>query len=397
MKVVHLTNNLIPGGAGKAANTISAALCAAGIESVMMRLPTDGTSARLINKIRAYADKLPLQIYRNRKRTAFSTLYAGYNWAKSDALKNADIIHLHWINDGYLSFEGIEAISRLKKKVVWTLHDSWPLTGGCNVTHGCNRWMTACGKCPQLGSSAELDVSRKIFTKKNNIYTSLNPTFVCASTWMYVRAQQSPLLQNLKIKSIPYAINIETYKPHEKLEARKRLGLPPDKKLILFGTVDIADPNKGFRFFKAAVALLKNEIDFEVLVFGNKGKIEFDLGCPTHFLGRIQDENALAYAYSAADVFVAPSVEDNFPNTVLESLSCGSPVVTFNIGGMPDMITHGTNGFLAEPFKIESLTQGILFILNGDANELRKSARQKVQNDFTFEKVSKSYIDLYRE
>lgn len=397
MKVVHLTNNLIPGGAGKAARTINEALCTAGIDSVMLNLPNDGKLSQLKNKIRAYADKLPLQVYRNRKRTAFSTLLSGYSWAKTDAVKKADIIHLHWVNDGYLSFDGIKALGRLNKTIVWTLHDSWVLTGGCNVTHGCTKWKNGCGKCPQLASSEELDVSHKIFSKKKLLYKELNPIIVCASHWMYLRAKESPLLQNFRIQRIPYTIDVSIYKPQEKVDARLQLNLPFDKKLILFGTVDIDDPNKGFRYFKAAVELLNNQIDFELLVFGNKGSHAFDLGCPTHFLGHIHDVNKLTLAYSAADVFVAPSIEDNFPNTVLESLSCGTPVVAFNIGGMPDMIIHNKNGYLAEPFKTSSLAEGISSILNGDENQLKDNARQKVMADFTFDKISQTYIDLYRE
>ncbi len=395
MKIVHLSNNLIPGGAGKAARTINEALQKAGMDSSRLDIPNNTFWQRGMNTFRAYYDKLPLQRYPRNPKTAFSTANIGMGTDALKALEHADLIHLHWVHQGYIGFKEMEFIASLNKKIYINMHDSWWISGGCNVTHGCNQWQNGCGRCPQLNSTINNDLSSKLFSTKRAILKKLNPIIICASTWMYERASTAPMFSGFKIARIPYAIDLEKYHPVNKVEARTALGLPLDKKLILFGSVDLNDPNKGFSYFRSAINELPEEDESEIVIFGNLPNGDLNISKKIHALGLLHDEALLAKAYSAADIFVAPSLEDNFPNTVLESITCGTPVVAFNIGGMPDMITHLENGFLAEAKNVHQLMLGISKCLT-DTGKMSTFARKKSEDAFRFDIIAQNYTKLYQ-
>lgn len=394
MKILHLSNNLIPGGAGKATRTINLALQNAGMESSRLDIPMLTQWDHYKSTFRAYYDKLPLQRYNRNPKTAFSTANIGMGIQKFEAVKNADILHLHWVHQGYMGFSDLEFIATLNKKVFISMHDSWWLSGGCHVTHGCNQWMNGCGACPQLNSDNKNDLSFKIFKRKQAILKKINPTIICASQWMYQRASNSPMFAGFKILRIPYCIDLEKYFPEDKKSARSQFNLPADKKLILFGSVDINDPNKGFIYFRDAVNAIE-EKDIELVIFGNLPDYPLGLNKKVNALGLLKDENLLRLAYSAADVFVAPSLEDNFPNTVLESISCGTPVTAFNIGGMPDMIDHQESGFLADSKNTTQLSEGIVYCLK-NIDKMTTFARKKAVENFSFQKIAGYYADCYK-
>ncbi|MDG5469934.1 glycosyltransferase [Deltaproteobacteria bacterium IMCC39524] len=210
------------------------------------------------------------------------------------------------------------------------------------------------------------------------------------------------MLGEYPVEVIPYNIDTDLYKPLNRRFCREALGLPVDKKLILFGAVNAADDQrKGFQFLCPAMlslALISGPDQFEVLIYGaSQPANPPDFGFPAHYFGKIQDDYRLVELFSAADVVVAPSTEDNLPLVVMEALACGTPCVAFDVGGMQDMIDHGNNGYLAKAYDTDDLAKGISWVLE-DENRLHglsKSARIKVIEEFTTETVAKSYVQLY--
>jgi glycosyltransferase involved in cell wall biosynthesis len=212
------------------------------------------------------------------------------------------------------------------------------------------------------------------------------------------------LFQESRIEVIPYGIDTEIYRPIDQPIARNLLKLPQDRKIILFSAFNTTkDPRKGFAQLEAALRLISQTSwgeHISLLVCGSsKPPQGIELEVPIHFLGRLNDDISIALAYSAADLFVAPSMQDNLPNTVMESLACGTPCVAFKVGGMPDLIDHQVNGYLAKPFEVDDLAQGIIWILEKLKQEtfLRQAAREKVEREFCLELQAKRYMALFEE
>jgi glycosyltransferase involved in cell wall biosynthesis len=312
-----------------------------------------------------------------------------------------DIIHLHWMADGFLR---LETLARLNRPIVWTLHDSWPFTGGCHIPQECQRYRESCGKCPTLGSNRENDLSRKVWQRKLDSWKGLNLTIVAPSRWMAECARSSSLFQDARIEVIPNGLDLRTYRPVDKRVAREALGLPKDKKLILFGAKSATqDRNKGFHLLVQALkglAASTTPAGTELVLFGSsKSEALPDLGFRTHCLGWLNDDISLALLYSAADVFVFPSLQESLGYTAMEAMACGTPCVAFNQGGVPDLIEHGQNGYLAQPYEPDDLARGISWILDDEnhSREISYNARRKIEDCFTIESVAERHISLYKE
>jgi len=286
-------------------------------------------------------------------RFAFSPAIAGENIHKNPLIKDADIIHLHWFNQGFLSLKNLKKIIALDKPIVWTLHDMWAFTGGCHYSGDCTNYMNNCGNCTFLKTPLGKDLSYKILKKKKAILKNTNITFVTCSNWLKEKAKESLLLKDLKIVSIPNPIDTEQFYPKHKREIRQKLHLPTGKKLILFAAANISDKRKGLSYLLEVLELIEKDnskpADFEILTFGKFDDSVFNnLSVKVHNLGVLSQVEKIAGAYSAADLFVLPSLEDNLPNTIMESLACGTPVLAFKTGGIPEMIEHKKTGYLAD-------------------------------------------------
>lgn len=352
---------------------------------------------KLLNLLRPYLEHLPNRIYKNRFANLSISWISNNNLIHKIKKVDPDIVHLNWINDGLLS---IQNLINIKKPLVWTLRDMWPFTGGCHYVHNlCDKYVTKCGKCPQLNSKYDFDLSRWTFNRKARVYIKLNLTVVATSNWIANCAKESSLFKGKRIEVIPNLIDINKYKIISKKVCRNILGLPGNKTLILFGAINaLKDKRKGFHYLKEALNKLKKNIDFELVIFGaEKYNNACDYGFKTHFLGYLFDDYSLMMVYNAADLFVFPSKKESFGNVAIESLACGIPVVAFNIGGISDIIDHKVNGYLAEPFELDDIANGIEWILNQNKEMLRKNARIKVENNFSSSVVLKKYIDLYKE
>jgi glycosyltransferase involved in cell wall biosynthesis len=333
------------------------------------------------------------------QRFYFSTAAIGNLVHKKKMFKTAEVIHLHWINQGFISLYGLKKIVQLNKPIVWTMHDMWAFTGGCHYSGECTNYLTGCGNCSFLRHPANNDLSAKLSRKKLAILSNANIVFVGCSSWMANVAKTSLILKDSKIVNIPNPIDTDLYKPLEKSSARTYFNLPKEKKIILFGAAKITDTRKGLTFLLDAIKILgkKNPNDYLFVTFGRNSDLP-ELPIETRFLPYIKNELEIVKLYNAADLLVVPSLEDNLPNTIMESLSCGTPVVAFNAGGIPEMVDHLQNGYLAEYKSADDLVKGIQWALfKADYKSISANARNKVLKCYSEEVVADRYTTLYKE
>lgn len=357
--------------------------------------------SRGIAHLRPTLDSLPLLFYPDREKTTFSPAILPDRLSSMAQALNPDLINLHWIGAGFIR---LESLTNFRKQLVWTLHDSWAFTGGCHIPFNCTRYRQMCGTCPALGSRRDNDLSRKIWRRKQKAWKSVNLTVVTPSRWLAECAKASSLFHNIRVEVIPNGLDLQHYRPLDKKVARESLLLPKDKKLIAFGAMNgINDKNKGFHLLHSALHSMcdNDSVDnVELIVFG-KAEPERDLGLDLkiNYIGQLDDDEKLALVYSAADVFVVPSIQENLPNTIMEALACGTPVVAFNEGGIPDLIEDRLNGYLAKPFETEALAQGIEWVLENDerALTLGKAAREKAVKEYSIDLQAERYIKLYED
>lgn len=319
--------------------------------------------------------------------------------------QQADVIHLHWINQGMLSLKNIEKILASGKPVVWTMHDMWPCTGICHHARACEGYRQECGSCPFLyGGGHRRDLSHRIFRQKKKLYQGYPITFVACSHWLEEKARQSALTAGHKVVCIPNPLNTNLFRPHDKQKARERLKLPADKKLLLFGSVKITDKRKGIDYLiESCKILVKNKPELReqlaVVAFGNQSRqLENLLPFKVYPLDFVHDEHQLVDIYNSVDLFVTPSLEENLPNTIMEAMACGIPCVGFNVGGIPEMIDHLHNGYVARYKSAEDLANGIHWTLNDPGYEsLCEEACRKAVTHYSEHVIAKKFIELYNK
>ncbi len=334
-------------------------------------------------------------------RFQFSPARFGANLNFHPAIQQADVLHLHWINFGFLSISGLRSLFELRKPIVWTLHDQWAFTGGCHYSRGCDHFLSHCRQCPYLKKPNERDLSYRVFEQKIDLFRNKQVHFTPPSRWLAGEANRSALLRDLPFTVIPYPIDQNAFCPIDRAEANAHLDLPnTNRPRLLFGSANVTDSRKGFRYFAEALALLHQQhpdLSPEILIFGKGRSYLFnELPYPIRHLGILTTEDEIVAAYNAADAMVVPSLEDNLPNTVIESMACGTPVVGFRTGGIPEMIDHRQNGYLAEVGSAQELADGLAFILTHQNPEiLRLNARQSAENRFSEDVVARQHIELY--
>lgn len=346
--------------------------------------------------------------YPNRENVVFSTALYGTDIVKNKLIEEADIIHLHWINGSYLSIKGIENILNTGKPVVWTTHDSWALTGGCHVRYGCANFEHECGNCRMLLSDKEKDISNYIYCKKKKIFQNRNKiTFIAPSEWMYQNIERSSLFKNNKCYLIPNTLDIQTFQPKSLLVIEKSLSYKKNKEKfhMLFGAVSsITTPYKGFQYLvKALEMLLEKEKELQkhlvIHIFGaDSSDVAILKKYECKFWGYIDNQEKMACLYSMADVYLFPSVDDNLPNTVMESLACATPVVAFKTGGVPDMVKHKENGYIAEYKNAEDLYKGMMEVREKNIDNIwGNNGRKKVLREYSPSVIAKKYIKVYND
>ena len=408
MKLLVLNTSDVQGGAALATYRLHQGLRRIGLDSVMyvQGKTTDDFSVigpktvfqKIMAKVRPHLDALPVRACRIREKQVFSSSIIPDSMASEILKINPDIVHLFWVTAGFIR---PETLRKIKKPIVWTLHDMWPFTGGCHYDEECGKYRQSCGACPILHSSNKHDLSSWIWKRKHNAWKQLDITVVATSHWIAECARSSSLFGNCRIEVLPNGIDVSKYKPIDKTVARQAYGLPQDKQLILFCAGLLHYKRKGLQFLIPTLrSMAKDGLGdrCEVVILGaSEPKNATDIGLKTHYMGRLYDEISQVLLYSAADVLVVPSVQENLSNTVVESLACGTPVVAFNIGGMPDMIRHKGNGYLAEPFSSEELAEGIKWVLQSRLDRLSQQARDDAVNQYALEHVAAQVQTLYKD
>ncbi|HOJ38253.1 MAG TPA: glycosyltransferase family 4 protein [Ignavibacteriales bacterium] len=415
MKIVHLCTQ-DSGGAGIAAYRIHKSLLKLGLDSKMIVLnktTDDNTVFRItddyyintpltlekgnsiFNHLQWLLLNIDLSIYPKRPPNLeiFTNTRTMIYFEKIPEIVNADIIHLHWIFGMFDYVQGGDIFKN--KKIVWTLHDTNPFTGGCHYTYGCNKFENECFSCPQLGSNQKFDLSNINFHSKKNIYNSLNINIVTPSKWLYSISTKSDLFCNYQHKVIRYIYPLDDFKLYDQHTLRQQFNIPTDKKIILFVADSIQNHRKGILFLlKALEKVANNSKDFIVCTLGNS-PTEIPNFQQIHF-GKLSNPKEIGIIYNLADVFVIPSIEDNLPNTVAESLLCGTPVVGFDTGGIPEMVQHLSTGYIAPKYNVDELANGIIWCLENTNENMRIKCRQTALEMFDEERIVKEYLEVYK-
>lgn len=411
MKIAYI-NTYTGGGAGIACTRTAEAVRQAGQEVAMLvaenKSSNDWTHATLPHwqwRLNFMAERLQFVLHEADRsvRFAFSLANWGHQLANNPIVREADVLHLHWINQGFLSLHNLQQLAALQKPIVWTLHDMWAFTGGCHYAADCTHFQQECGNCWHVRKPHAGDLSHRIWKQKSELYPTLRERLrvVACSQWLADTARASSLLRDFSIQNIPNPINTTTFNFTPTEEARRQLGLPTDKKLLLFMAMNVNDTRKGFAYLQQSLQLLRDQhpeqTDLELLVIG-KASPESLAALPykAHYLGVLSDVKRIALAYAAADLFVMPSIEDNLPNTIMESLACGTPVLAFRTGGIPEMIQHQQTGYLAEYKNVIDFKNGILWFFAQPSQPLQNAARQYVLENYSYEKIAAKYVALYQ-
>ena len=319
--------------------------------------------------------------------------------------KEADIIHLHWVNQGMLSLKDLKKILQSGKPIVWTMHDMWPCTGICHHARECDKYHKECHHCPYLyNGGAKKDLSHQTFKKKKELYQLSPITFITCSQWLKERAGQSALLEQHPIVHIPNPIKTNLFTPRNKVESRQKCNLPTDKKLILFGSVKITDKRKGIDYFIESCKILAEKHpelvnNLGVAVYGKESEqLKSLVPFQVYALDYISNEKELVNVYNAVDLYVTPSLEENLPNTIMEAMACGIPCVGFNVGGIPEMIDHLHNGYVADYKSAEDFANGIHWTLSeSEYQSLSEESRRKVTSSYSESTIAKKYIEVYNK
>lgn len=414
LRVVHLNTYDGNGGAGRACLRLNDALNANGVQSEVLvyykfgQNPkiatfTKGPFAKAMAIFNIMAERYLSKIFVKAVKTPFSLQWFGKSIFKHPALKSADIIHLHWVNHGFLTPKFLAQLDELEKPIVWTFHDSNAFTGGCHVRYSCEHFHQQCGNCPVLRFDGKNDISHKNWLRKQKAYSTLNFHVVAPSKWMAASVKQSSLLGLRKTTVIPNTIETNVFKPYVKAEAKKILKIPVDHFVLMSGFMPSKnDKHKGAQYLIAALNELATRPEIpndkiELVIFGNKDEKNMPkFPFKTTFLGTINKDEHLAKCYAAADAFITPSLEDNLPNTVMESLACATPVIAFSTGGIPDMVKHLENGYLAKYKDTIDLADGIEWLfLHEDKESVQKEARKTILNHFAPVVIATKHEELY--
>jgi len=404
MKILHIVAGELTGGAARGAYWLHLALNELDIDSKVFTnseinlgdksviTPLKSKKDRIFNLIRGQLDNVLTAFYPKRKRIIFSSGIFGVDFTRSKEFKEADIIHLHWINAGFVN---IKHLSKIDKPIVWTIRDMWPMTGGCHYAMECEKFKTGCGLCDQLKSDRGYDLSSLVLKRKKKHYPE-NMKIVGISRWLSGEAKKSKLFNGFDVRTIANNIDTKEFFPIEKGTAKEILGIETAKKIILVGSTRLKDFYKGFNEYLKAIKTL-DETKYFLCFFGN---IETDiidrLGFEYKSFGYLNDNISLRLAYSCAEVFVAPSLMDAFGKTLAEAMACNTPVVCFDATGPKDIVSHKIDGYKAKPFDSEDLAAGIEWILSApNYEQLSANARNKVLREFDSRVVAKRYVELY--
>ncbi|MCO8120558.1 glycosyltransferase [Stieleria sp. TO1_6] len=415
---VDMLNTGMVGGAAVAAARLHEGLLAKGIDSRLWNKPArrpddeQESSSRPLNlelplSWRAQFDAARSKLRDKRELRGrspslelFTTPWRSHPTPIDASTLSGDLFHLHWVNRwlDWTSFFGSIANDF---PVVWTLHDMNPITGGCHHADGCDAFQRGCGNCPQLamGKRAPNDISKRGFDVKYHSYAGKNLHIATPSRWLQRHAENSGLVQQATVQTIYNGVDLTEFRPLDKQRARQELGLPNDRTIIGFGAASLSNPRKGMQEFFRAVSKLSAPAEVLCLGFGDHSKAPSFHQLPeVHTTGFLTTPDQLARVYSAADVFVMPSLGENMPQTVVEAMACGTPTVAFRVGGIPEIVIPGETGMLADLGNCDQLGRGIQWMIDHptERRQMGQRSRELVCREFDLDVQTEKYLSLYQ-
>jgi len=403
--IIHISTYDNKGGSGKSAYRIHVGLKRNGLKSIIIskfKTTNDKDVITISNKFVYYLDKIcyKLQKYFSLNDLFyFSTFFLKFN----KYFKKSKIIQLYNLHGNYFGILLLPYISK-NKHVILRLSDMWPMTGHCGYSYECNRWISGCGNCPKLNEypALENDTTKILWKIKYNTFKKIKNLHVVApSIWIKTLSENSKFFSHAKFHYIPNGIDLNTFKSLNKSESRIKLGIPIDRKIIMFISESIIeDERKGAKYFFEALDIIKSQniINPLILLVGKIDEKKLH-NFPFELInnGYISNTNDLNLCYSASDILVLPTLAENLPNTILESMSSGTPVVGFNTGGLIDAISHLQTGYLSKYANSEDLANGITLLLSNNNlyETCRINAINHINEKFSINREIKDFIDLY--
>lgn len=416
MRIVHVNTYDMIGGAARSAHRLHQGLLSAGQDSTMFVArarasdphviemnPSGNPLVRLGRRIRRQAITRDYQQYQSTRPEGFEPFQDCRSPFRFDFLRelpSCDILNLHWIADSFVDFESFFSRVPRRTPVVWTLHDMNALTGGCHYDNGCGRFRDGCGRCPQLGSNEPEDLACRIWRRKAEALSGVDSSrlhFVAPSRWLADEAGRCAFTKRFPISVIPYGLDLDEFSPRDRTASRESLGLPADARILLFVADGVDNQRKGFALLAAALADLPRDAPVAMLSVG-RNKPDVEIHAPWFHVGSVNNDRQLSALYSAADLFVIPSLQDNLPNTVLEAMACGTPVLGFSVGGIPDMVRPGVSGALVAPMDWQALGAEIVRLLRdpGRLRDMGANCRRIATEEYPLGLQAARYRELYQ-
>ncbi|MBW4630336.1 MAG: glycosyltransferase family 4 protein [Iphinoe sp. HA4291-MV1] len=402
MNILHINQSDISGGAAIAGYRLHQGLLAQGINSRLLVGKVETSSDRVASVPSNYY--IERQLLRVTSRLGFNylNLISSFDIPKHSFYKNADILNFHNLHTGYFNYLAIPSLTQ-NKPAVFTLHDMWSFTGHCAYSYGCDRWKIGCGKCPypDIYPTIARDNTHLEWKLKNWVYSRSNLTIVTPSHWLTQQVQQS-MLKRFAIHYIPNGINTKAYQPLDPEKCRSILDIPTGKKVLMFGAESLTDSRKGGDLLLKALQNLPASLKTEIvlLTIGNAGEaISEAVEIATLNLGYVSSDRLKSIAYSAADLFIFPTRADNLPLVLQESMACGTPMVSFKVGGVLDLVRPGITGYLAIPEDADDFCRGIVKLLEDESlrDRMKQNCRAIALEEYPLELQAKRYIELYRQ
>lgn len=404
MRIVHISAEDIGGGAAIACVRHAEAMLSAGLDAQVIVAGKNGRKQFVTTAVKGLgfiSHSLYQRIHRRIINTAspigtFSLMVFGHRFDSMKEVRDADVIFLHWVNGSTLSIAGIERLLRLGKPVYWYMHDMFPITGGCHYSLGCQGFLHHCEDCPLVHSAFVRTLIKRQFKKKLRHWGKYaNFSFVCPSQWLSEAVKSSRIAKGHTVFTIPNVIDTSFYKPLA-INCKELFGLEPSKHTILFGASSNNSVYKGFKDLYECLKSLDPE-KYEGLLIGEYDASMFSgISIRIKSTGYLFDELSLLMAYNASDVFVISSAAENYPNVVLEAMSCGVPCVGYKVGGIPELIHDKISGYVTAENTPEELVRGIEYVFSDDVcyQELCLAARNQIEKGNSYKIVKSLYKEL---
>jgi len=402
MHVLHINQSDILGGAAIAGYRLHQGLLEQGVDSKLLVGSVKLKDERIAAVPRKPRAENLLHRVTWHSGLNYINLFSSFNLPNHKFYQDADILNFHNLHSGYFNYLAISKLTK-EKPAVFTLHDMWSFTGHCAYSYDCDRWKMGCGNCPYPDTYPEIsrDITRLEWKLKNWVYGRSNLTIITLSHWLTAQAKAS-MLRRFPIHHIPNGIDTKAYQPLDRLLCKAALDIPRDKKVLLFGAASLKDERKGGDLLVKTLQQLPQSLKTKtmLLTFGDGSEaIAAGTGMQTINVGYISSDRLKSIAYSAADLLVFPTRADNLPLVLQESMACGTPMVSFDVGGVPDLVRPMVTGYLAKPEDARDCCNGIVTLLGDE--QLRQTmslnCRAVALAEYSIELQAKRYMELYKQ